>query len=83
MIQLNKKRRKIKQICSSVKSNHRIVVYGKRNVKFTELRSDISYASSSKDVFSEQKYQLVVFKKKDRTITQSLLISFGGEYIGI
>ena len=83
MTQLYKKRRKIKQICSLIKSNHRIVVYGKPNVEFTELQSAISYASSSKDVFCEQKYLLVVIEKKDRTITQSLLISFGGEYIGI
>lgn len=83
MTQLKKKRRNIKQICSSVKSNHRIVVYDKTNAKFTELRSAISYASSSKDVFSEQKYLLIVIEKKDQTIIQSLLISFGGEYVGI
>ena len=83
MTQLYKKRRKIKQICSLVKSNRRIVVYGKPNVEFTELQSAISYASSSKDVFNEQYLLLVVTEKKNQTNIQSSLVSFGGEYVGI
>ena len=83
MIQLKETRRKINQLCNSVKSNHKTVTYDKSNANFTELQGPISYASSSKDVSSEQHLLLVVTEKKNQTNIQSLLISFGGEYVGI
>ena len=83
MIQFIERRRKINQLCNSVKSNHKIVNYDKINAIFTELLGPISYASSSKDVSSEQHLLLVVTEKKNQTNIQSLNISFGGEYVGI
>ena len=83
MIQFIERRRKINQLCNSVKSNHKIVNYDKINAIFTELLGPISYASSSKDVSSEQLLLLVVTEKKNQTNIQSLNISFGGEYVGI
>ena len=83
MIQLFEGRRKINQLCKSVKSNHKTVTYDKLNANFTELQGPISYASSSKDVSSEQYLLLVVTEKKNQTNIQSLNISFGGEYVGI
>ena len=72
MIQLIERRRKINQLCSSVKSNHKTVSYDKSNANFTELQGSISYASSSKNVFTEQHFLLVVTEKKDQTNIQSL-----------
>ena len=83
MIQFIERRRKINQLCNSVKSNHKIVNYDKINAIFTELLGPISYAYSSKDVSSEQHLLLVVTEKKNQTNIQSLNISFGGEYVGI
>ena len=83
MIQLFERRRKINQLCNSVKSNHKTVTYDKLNANFTELQGPISYASSSKDVSSEQYLLLVVTEKKNQTNIQSLNISFGGGYVGI
>jgi len=81
--QLKETRRKINQLCNSVKSNHKIVSNDKTIANFTELQGPISYASSSKDVSSEQHLLLVVTEKKNQTNIQSSLISFGGEYVGI
>jgi len=75
--------RNTNQICNSVKSNHKTVTNDKSNVNFTKLQGPISYASSSKDVSSEQHLLLVVTEKKNQTNIQSSLISFGGEYVGI
>ena len=72
MIQLIERRRKINQLCNSVKSNHKTVSYDKSNANFTELQGSISYASSSKNVFTEQYFLLVVTEKKDQTNIQSL-----------
>ena len=83
MIQLFERKRKINQLCNSVKSNHKTVTYDKLNANFTGLQGPISYASSSKDVSSEQYLLLVVTEKKNQTNIQSLNISFGGEYVGI
>lgn len=83
MIQFIERRRKINQLCNSVKSNHKIVDYDNINAIFTVLLSSISYASSSKDVSNEQHILLVVTEKKNQTNIQSSLISFGGEYVGI
>ena len=83
MIQVIERRRKINQLCNSVKSNHKIVNYDNINAIFTELLGPISYAYSSKDVSSEQHLLLVVTEKKNQTNIQSLNISFGGEYVGI
>ena len=83
MIQLKETRRKINQLCNSVKSNDKIVSNDKTIANFNELQGPISYASSSKDVSSEQHLLLVVTEKKNQTNIQSLLIAFGGEYVGI
>ena len=83
MTQFIERRRKINQLCNSVKSNHKIVSNDKTIANFTELQGPISYASSSKDVSSEQHLLLVVTEKKNQTNIQSLLIAFGGEYVGI
>ena len=83
MIELKETRRKINQLCNSVKPNHKTVTYDKSNANFTELQGFISYASSSKDVSNEQHLLLVVTEKKNQTNIQSLNISFGGEYVGI
>ena len=83
LIQLKETRRKINQLCNSVKSNHEIVSNDKTIANFSELQGPISYASSSKDVSSEQHLLLVVTEKKNQTNIQSLLIAFGGEYVGI
>ena len=72
MIQLIERRRKINQLCNSVKSNHKTVSYDKSNANFTELQGSISYASSSKNVFTEQHFLLVVTEKKDQTNIKSL-----------
>ena len=78
MTQLIETRRKINQLCNSVKSNHKTVSYDKSNANFTELQGSISYASSSKDVFNEQYFLLVVTEKKDQTTLRSLPTSQGG-----
>ena len=71
------------QICNSVKSNHKIVSNDKTIANFTELQGLISYASSSKDVSSEQHLLLVVTEKKNQTNIQSLLTSHGGICNGV
>ena len=78
MIQLIERRRKINQLCNSVKSNHKTVSYDKSNANFTELQGSISYASSSRYVFTEQHFLLVVTEKKDQTTLRSLPTSQGG-----
>ena len=83
MTHLYKKRRKINQFCNSVKSNHKIVSNDKTIANFTELQGSISYASSSKDVSSEQHLLLVVTEKKNQTNIQSLLTSHGGICNGV
>ena len=83
MIQFIERRRKINQLCNSVKSNHKIVDYDNINAIFTELLGPISYAYSSKDVSSEQHLLLVVTEKKNQTIIQSLLTSHGGICNGV
>jgi len=83
MTQLLTKRRIRNKICSAVKSNQSSAVVGQLNFEFTVLHSPISYASSSKNVVSEHNYLLVVIEKNDQTITQSLLGSFGGGYVGV
>ena len=72
MTQFIERRRKINQLCNSVKSNHKTVSYDKSNANFTELQGSIYYASSSKNVFTEQYFLLVVTEKKDQTNIQSL-----------
>ena len=78
MIQLIETRRKINQLCNSVKLNHKTVIYDMSNANFTDLQGPISYASSSKDVFNEQYFLLVVTEKKDQTTLQSLPTPNGG-----
>lgn len=83
MIQFIERRRKINQLCNSVKSNHKIVNHDKINAIFTELLGPISYASSSKNVFTEQYFLLVVTEKKDRTSLYSLPTFHGGICNGV
>jgi len=83
MIPKIKKRRNKTEICSAVKSNQSSAVVGQLNFEFTVLHSPISYASSSKDLIGEQNYLLVVIEKKNQTITQSLLILYGGGRYGV
>ena len=68
---------------SLVKSNHKIVNYDKINAIFTELLGPISYASSSKNVFTEQYFLLVVTEKKDQTNLYSLPTFHGGICNGV
>ena len=65
MIQFYNKWRKIKQICSSVKSNLRMVCNDQVSIEFVELQSPISYAGSSKNVFNEQKLLFALIEKKE------------------
>jgi len=65
MIQFYNKWRKIKQICSSVKSNQRMVCNDQVDIDFVELQGPISYADSSKNVFNEQEHLLVLIEKKE------------------
>ena len=83
MIQFIERRRKINQLCNSVKSNHKIVNYDKINAIFTELLGPISYASNSKNVFTEQYFLLVVTEKKDQTNLYSLPTFHGGICNGV
>ena len=83
MIPKIKKRRNKTEICSAVKSNQSSAVVGQLKFELTVLLSPISYANGSKNVVSEQNYLLVVTEKKDQTITQSSLISFGGGSVGV
>ena len=83
MTQFIERRRKINQLCNSVKSNRKIVNYDKINAIFTELLGPISYASSSKNVFTEQYFLLVVTEKKDQTNLYSLPTFHGGICDGV
>jgi len=65
MIQLYNKWRKVKQICSSAKSNQRMVCNDQVDIEFVELQSPISYADCSKDVLNEQEHLLALTEKKE------------------
>ena len=68
MNQFHNKWRNIKQICSSVKSNLRMVCNDQVSIEFVELQSAISYAYGSKNVFNEQEHLLALIEKKEPNV---------------